>query len=158
MSVTRAWKVYGKEGHRQRESFSPSYKHDWIDGDNVRIIEVDNSDKTGTNEYSIIRITRNTALECERELEEQMFEGIFENSHVGYIEEMRFRVELHYWVNGSGFSCCETFDNFYEYCTAKEYVENLDCETKDFILADYDAVKLVICDDDFELDSIWIRR
>lgn len=27
--VTRAWKVYGMEGHRQRESFCESYKYDF---------------------------------------------------------------------------------------------------------------------------------
>ncbi|MBD5554869.1 MAG: hypothetical protein HDQ95_05845 [Roseburia sp.] len=88
MAVTRAWKVYGAEGHRQRESFNPSYTYDWTDGDNVRKIEVENSDKTGTNDYSIIRITRNTAEECERELDGQISDGIFENSRVGEVVEI----------------------------------------------------------------------
>ena len=87
--VTRAWKVYGAEGHRQRESFCSSYKYDGSNGDNVRIVEVENSDKTGTNEYSIVRITRNTAEECLQELEGQLSDGIFENSRVGVIEELR---------------------------------------------------------------------
>ena len=44
--VTRAWKVYGTEGHRQRESFFPSYQYDFSNEQNgTRIIEVDNSDK-----------------------------------------------------------------------------------------------------------------
>ena len=87
--VTRAWKVYGAEGHRQRESFCSSYKYDGSNGDNVRIVEVENSDKTGTNEYSIVRITRNTAEECLQELEGQLSDGIFENSRVGVIEEIK---------------------------------------------------------------------
>ena len=87
--VTRAWKVYGAEGHRQRESFCESYKYDGSNGDNVRIVEVENSDKTGTNEYSIVRITRNTAEECLQELEGQLSDGIFENSRVGVIEEIK---------------------------------------------------------------------
>ena len=86
--ITRAWKVYGVEGHRQRESFNPSYLHDWTEGDNIRKIEVENSDKTGTNEYSIIRITRNTAEECEDELNGQISDGIFENSRVGEVVEI----------------------------------------------------------------------
>lgn len=46
--VTRAWKVYGTEGHRQRESFFPSYQYDFSNEQNgTRIIEVDNFDKTG---------------------------------------------------------------------------------------------------------------
>lgn len=86
--ITRAWKVYGRDGHRQRESFSKSYKYDFSKGENTRIIEVENSDKTGTNDYSIIRITRNTAEECDRELSGQLSDGIFENSATGKIEEI----------------------------------------------------------------------
>ena len=60
--VTKSWKVYGFLGHRQRESFNKSYKWDFSEDDNVRIIEVENSDKTGTNDYTIVRITRNAKL------------------------------------------------------------------------------------------------
>ena len=63
MAVTRAWKVYGLPGHRQRESFFESVKYDFSVAGDVRIIELENSDKTGTNEYTIIRITRNTSAE-----------------------------------------------------------------------------------------------
>lgn len=85
---TMAWKVYGAVGHRQRESFCPSYRYDWSEGDNVRIIEVENSDKTGTNDYSIVRITRNTADECWHEMNGQLLDGIFENSRVGVVEQI----------------------------------------------------------------------
>lgn len=88
MKTTRAWKVYGAEGHRQRESFGESYKYDFSENGIIRIIEVDNSDKTGTNEYSIIRITRNSFEECEQELNGQLSDGIFENSRVGKVEEI----------------------------------------------------------------------
>ena len=88
MSVTREWKVYGVDGHRQRESFYESYKYDFTEGADNRIIEVDNADKTGTNEYSIIRITRNTPEECEEELLGQLSDGIFENSRAGKIVEI----------------------------------------------------------------------
>ena len=87
--ATRAWKVYGVEGHRQRESFCNSYKHDFSnEQDGIRIIEVFNSDKTGTNEYTVVRITRNTFGECERELDGQITDGIFENSRTGIVEEI----------------------------------------------------------------------
>lgn len=90
MAVTRTWKVPGVEGHRQRESFSPSYKYDFSDEKvGTRIIEVENSDKTGTNDYSIIRITRNTAEECENELWGQLSDGVFENSTTGFVEEIK---------------------------------------------------------------------
>ena len=56
--VTRAWRVYEAKGYRQRESFSKSYRWDFSDDMvGTRIIEVENSDRTGTNEYSILRIT-----------------------------------------------------------------------------------------------------
>lgn len=92
MATTRTWKVYGAEGHRQRTSFWPSVRYDWtgehegIKG--TRIFEVINSDKTGTNDYSIIRITRDTAEECEAELEGQLSDGYFENSRTGKIVEI----------------------------------------------------------------------
>ena len=54
MAVTRAWRVYGKEGHRQRESFNKSQSYDWTEGANIRRLEIENADKTGTNEYTII--------------------------------------------------------------------------------------------------------
>ena len=86
--VTRAWKVYGREGHRQRESFCKSYKYDYTKGDDIRIIEVENSDKTGTNDFSIIKITRNTAEECQITLDSQITDGVFENSQTGIVEEI----------------------------------------------------------------------
>lgn len=86
--VSKAWKIYGAEGHRQRESFNKSCKYDFSNGDDVRIIEVENSDKTGTNDYSLVKITRNTAEECQKELDGQISDGIFENSRIGIVEEI----------------------------------------------------------------------
>ena len=86
--VTRAWKVYGRDGHRQRESFNASGRYDFSTPGNVRIIELLNSDITGTNDYTIIRITRNTAEECQDELEGQLSDGTFENSRRGRVEEI----------------------------------------------------------------------
>ena len=83
--VKRSWKVYGMEGHRQRESFSPSYKYDFSENGITRIIEVENSDRTGTNDFSIVHITRDTDDECIRELEGQLSDGIFENSRTGAV-------------------------------------------------------------------------
>ena len=85
--VTRAWEVYGADGHRQRESFSPSYVYDFSTSDRTRIIAVHNSDKTGTNDYSLVIITMDTAEDCEREFEGQLYDGIFENSAFGRVVE-----------------------------------------------------------------------
>lgn len=83
---TKTWKVYGADGHRQRESFRNSYKYDFSESGKTRIIEVLNSDKTGTNDYSIVRITRDTEQECDLEFDGQLTDGIFENSRTGRIE------------------------------------------------------------------------
>jgi hypothetical protein len=76
------------DGHRQKESFNDSYRYDFSKDGDVRIIEVENADKTGTNDFSLVRITRNTAKECGEELEGQITDGIFENYRTGRIEEI----------------------------------------------------------------------
>lgn len=86
--VTIKYRIYGAEGHRQRESFSPSFKYDFSRGSHTRIIEVQNSDITGTNEYSVMIITRDTYEECESELWGQISDGIFEDSRVGLVTEI----------------------------------------------------------------------
>lgn len=82
------WKVYGLEGHRQRVSFGESTNDDFSKDGKTRIIEIQNSDMTGTNEYSTISITMDTEEECRRELEAQISDGAFETSNVGKIEEI----------------------------------------------------------------------
>lgn len=86
--MTRSWRVYGVGGHRQRESFNSSQVYDWTEGDSIRRVEIENADRTGTNEYTIIRITRNTPEECEEELRGQISDGVFENSKVGDVVEI----------------------------------------------------------------------
>lgn len=92
---TRIWKVYGSNGHRQRESFCESTDYDFSDKDigKIRIIKVFNSDKTDTNEYSIVSITRNTSDECYAELYGQLTDGIFENCNYGDVIEIN-KIEL----------------------------------------------------------------
>lgn len=76
---TKTFKVPGYGGHRQRASFAPSFKDDFSRDGITRIIEVFNSDKTGTNAYSIVRITRDTEQDCISEMFGQLNDGIFEN-------------------------------------------------------------------------------
>ncbi len=85
--VKKTYRVYGIEGHRQRESFHRSYVNDFSCKEKgIRILEVRNSDITATNMYTEICITRNTEDECDLELEGQVSDGIFENSNVGMIK------------------------------------------------------------------------
>lgn len=84
--VSVNFKVYGIPNHRQRESFYPSERQDLSTADNVRILDIFNSDRTGTNEYNIIRITRETREECFEEFEAQLSDGLYENSNWGGYE------------------------------------------------------------------------
>jgi hypothetical protein len=88
MAITKIWKVYGTEGHTQKESYNASYTYDYTDKGHTRRIEVINADKTGSNDYTVIRITRDSAEECEDELKGQLSDGVFENCKVGKIEEV----------------------------------------------------------------------
>lgn len=87
-AVTRMFKVFGRAGHRQKESFNSSYKHDFSRDGKTRIIEVLNSDMTGTNDYTLVIITRDTAEECMDELNGQISDGIFENCGTGHVYEV----------------------------------------------------------------------
>jgi len=90
MPVTKEWKVYGLEGKSQENSFMDSVKWDWSDKkQGVRIFEADCFDKTGTHDYVVIRITRNTERECDEELAGQISDGFFENSLCGTIAEVK---------------------------------------------------------------------
>lgn len=39
-----------------------------------------------------------------------------------------YRVDLHHWTEGSGYSHSETFDNIEELVTAEEYFNSVDLE------------------------------
>lgn len=80
--------VYGLDGHRQRESFFHSSFHDFSCEGKTRIITVFNSDETGTNDFTILRIVRDTEMECDTEFYGQLFDGVFENSNVGEFKEI----------------------------------------------------------------------
>lgn len=84
-AITKRFRVYGYDGHRQRVSFSPSKTFDWSEDGKICIVEMLNSDKTGTNEYTELVIT---AEKPYFELEDQIFDGLFEDSPVGKVTEI----------------------------------------------------------------------
>lgn len=85
--MTKSWKVYGIDGHRQRVSFEPSTRYDFSRDGYTRIVEIECADKTGTNDYVRVIITRDSEAECNAEFAGQLSDGIFENSRVGYFVE-----------------------------------------------------------------------
>ena len=85
---TKNYIVYGLDGHRQRESFFHSSFHDFSREGKTRIITVFNSDETGTNDFTTLRIVRDTEMECDAEFYGQLSDGVFENSNVGEFKEI----------------------------------------------------------------------
>ena len=86
--VTRTFRVYGADGHRQAVSFQKSVVLDFSKGGRTRILDIRNADVTGTNDYTEIAITTDSAAECARELDGQITDGLFENYRTGKVEEV----------------------------------------------------------------------
>jgi hypothetical protein len=82
------WRVYGNPGQQQMETYDESFRYDFSEPGDTRIIEVDNYDITGTHEYAVVRIIRNTYEECYAEFSGQITDGIFEEYYVGHTEEI----------------------------------------------------------------------
>lgn len=97
--VTKEYKVYGHPGEEQPFSHQQSFRWDFSDGSDVRIIEVENADKTGTHDYSLVRITRPTEELCDREMIGQYSDGIFENYYTGEIIEEDGGSLIDRWFN-----------------------------------------------------------
>lgn len=87
----KAFRVYGKEGHRFRGSFFES-RNLLLSGFPAVMMNVINSDITGTNEYSVLKFTcmfgelPNEAFEHIAEV--QAYDGIFEFCTIGDIVEV----------------------------------------------------------------------
>ena len=79
--ATVTWKVFGWNGEFEGTHDS-SFRYDFSAPGDVRIIECDNYDKTGTHRYAVVRITRNTLEECYEEFAGQVSDGAFENYSV----------------------------------------------------------------------------
>lgn len=82
--MRKAYRVYGSEGHRQRESFSRSYGFKPY-GKDIRV-DVHNADMTGTHEYTDVIVYAHTEADADDEMMAQLSDGIFENSRVGRVE------------------------------------------------------------------------
>jgi hypothetical protein len=86
--ITRSFRLYASENQKQHESFYPSCKYDWSNGNTVRLFCVENADVTKTNEYTLVHVTSNTAMGCFDELAYQLADGILKHCKVGKIVEV----------------------------------------------------------------------
>ena len=80
--VTLTYRVFGKDGHRQRASFGETYSFTTFDDVRIKCFC---SDTTGSNYYVDVAITAkdcNTAIE---QMEKQLSDGIFENCRYGKV-------------------------------------------------------------------------
>lgn len=85
------WRVYGAEGHRQRQSFGKSENFTTWDG--VKIIVL-REDYTGTNDYVLFGVVLDVPDKerAEQNLYAQISDGVFENSRVGEVEVLLEKV------------------------------------------------------------------
>lgn len=76
--------IFGADGHRQRESFNKSWSFETEQAE----VEIFNSDRTGSNLFSLMQITADDFEACRREMEAQITDGVFENSRTGEIQNL----------------------------------------------------------------------
>lgn len=81
--VRVTFRVFGKEGHRQRASFGKSFEFSTF-GSSTHI-ECVCEDRTFTNRYVDVIITADSFTRCAVELNTQLSDGIFESCKVGKI-------------------------------------------------------------------------
>ena len=81
--VRVTYRVFGKDGHRQRASFGDSFEFDTLGGSTH--IECVCEDRTFTNEFVDVVVTADSFKRCANELNAQLSDGIFESCEVGKI-------------------------------------------------------------------------
>lgn len=87
--MIKTWKIEGKN-----IGTGESVKYDWTEGENTRIVEVERADRTGDKNSVIVKITRNTAEECDAELSGQISDGLFENEKVEKVISILYIYEI----------------------------------------------------------------
>lgn len=109
------YRVWGKEGHRQKASWQKSVKITTNDG---YTIETWCFDRTGTHEYVDMEVSRMhcKASDLYDEMQTQLDDGIFECCNYGKIEKLKYS---YYWSNG-----CPTTKEFNEAVSVYEDMLN----------------------------------
>lgn len=81
--IRTTFRVFGKDGHRQRASFGESFEFCTFGG--TAKIELLCEDRTHTNSFVEVLITADSFICCMNELNAQLSDGIFESCAVGKI-------------------------------------------------------------------------
>ena len=81
--VRVTFRVFGKDGHRQRASFGESFEFGTLGGS--AHIECVCEDRTLTNNFVDVIVTADSFKRCADELNAQLSDGIFEDCAVGKI-------------------------------------------------------------------------
>lgn len=81
--VRTTFRVFGKDGHRQRASFGDSFEFSTFGGSaHIKCIC---EDRTLTNKFVDVIVTADSFKRCTNELNAQISDGIFEDCAVGKI-------------------------------------------------------------------------
>ena len=90
--VRVTFRVFGKDGHRQRASFGESFKFGPFGGS--AYVECLCEDRTHTNEFVDVILTGDSFKCCADEFNSQLSDGIFETCAVGKISIIGIEVTI----------------------------------------------------------------
>ena len=109
------YRIYGKEGHRQKASWQESVKFTTNDG---YTIETWCFDRTGTHDYVDMEVTADLVSPADlyEKMQTQLDDGIFECCRYGKVEKLKYSF---YWTHG-----CPTNKTFNEAVASYEYMLN----------------------------------
>lgn len=99
------YRVWGKDGHRQKASWQKSIKFTTYDG---YTIETWCFDRTGTHDYVDMEVTADLVSPADlyEEMQTQLDDGVFECCYYGKVEKLKYSF---YWSAG-----CPTTKGFNE--------------------------------------------
>ena len=87
MNVTRTWKVWCPEYAKKMKA---PIHYDWSEGDysdgTARIIDIAKTEES--EDLVIVKITRSTAEACEKEINAQIDDGIWEDCRAHIVKEI----------------------------------------------------------------------
>lgn len=120
------YRIWGKDGHRQKASWQTSRKFTTHDGYTV---ETWCFDKTGTHDYVDMEVTADfvSPADLYEEMQTQLDDGVFECCNYGKIEKLKYS---YFWSTG-----CPTNKVFNEAVAHYEYM--LNCYASDGAMISY---------------------